>query len=339
VSLAPARANLFSGFYPSRFFRSNYRGRRKTKMDREKTETVDIPIDKKDLSYDVACRAYSGISFTPERRAKTEQEAYFELMSGLYLELKKEADGDDQRALLKIEFIQFKREYLRRYQEILSAKSRTMSTMITGATKFPTARNRKKFDREQTLFESFQSWKTKAIRNMRKRVFPQFGPMISGEPDTLARLKEKLEKLEASQEKMKAINKAVRKKDIEGLKAMGISTGMIDLYMKPNIYGKVCAFEPYQFQNQNAEIRRVKERIEQEEVISQRVTKERSFDGGQVIENVEENRLQIFFDEKPDEETRSQLKQNGFRWSPSRGVWQRQLTDAALASLSRVIDV
>ena len=42
--------------------------------------------------------------------------------------------------------------------------------------------------------------------------------------------------------------------------------------------------------------------------------------------NTEANRLQIFFDEKPDAATREELKSNGFRWSPKAEAWQRQLT-------------
>ena len=42
--------------------------------------------------------------------------------------------------------------------------------------------------------------------------------------------------------------------------------------------------------------------------------------------NTEANRLQIFFEDKPDEATREALKSNGFRWSPKAGAWQRQLT-------------
>ena len=56
-----------------------------------------------------------------------------------------------------------------------------------------------------------------------------------------------------------------------------------------------------------------------------------------VAENAEIMRLQIFFDDKPDSDTREILKKNGFRWAPSQGAWQRQLTDNAKYSLKRVI--
>ena len=53
------------------------------------------------------------------------------------------------------------------------------------------------------------------------------------------------------------------------------------------------------------------------------------FDGGRVEANKAENRLQIFFDGKPDEAARDELKANGFHWVPSVGAWQRQLNTNA----------
>jgi len=58
--------------------------------------------------------------------------------------------------------------------------------------------------------------------------------------------------------------------------------------------------------------------------------------GFQVERNTDINRLQLKFDGKPDEKTRSILKSNGFRWSPREGAWQRQLTGNAEYSLKRI---
>ena len=49
-----------------------------------------------------------------------------------------------------------------------------------------------------------------------------------------------------------------------------------------------------------------------------------------------DNRLQIFFDDKPDEETRTALKSNGFRWAPSVSAWQRQLNDNAIYAAGKL---
>ena len=55
------------------------------------------------------------------------------------------------------------------------------------------------------------------------------------------------------------------------------------------------------------------------------------------MRNLEADRLQIIFDEKPDEEMRAKLKSNGFRWSPRYGAWQRQLTQNAEYAARRVV--
>ena len=95
-------------------------------------------------------------------------------------------------------------------------------------------------------------------------------------------------------------------------------------------------FESYQLTNNNAEIRRVKARIEQLSKQAQQEFSGWEFDGGRVEMNREDNRLQVFFDGKPDADARAELKSNGFRWAPSVGAWQRQLTDNAIRAADRL---
>lgn len=61
------------------------------------------------------------------------------------------------------------------------------------------------------------------------------------------------------------------------------------------------------------------------------------FEGGYITCNIKENRLQIIFDEKPDEETRQKLKSNGFHWSPRNSAWQRQLTQNAERAAKEIL--
>jgi hypothetical protein len=49
-------------------------------------------------------------------------------------------------------------------------------------------------------------------------------------------------------------------------------------------------------------------------------------------------RYQITFNGKPDYDTRTILKQNGFRWAPSLGVWQRYNTGNGERALGRVAE-
>ena len=59
-------------------------------------------------------------------------------------------------------------------------------------------------------------------------------------------------------------------------------------------------------------------------------TTEEEFPGGvRLVDNVEDNRLQIFFPEIPSEAIRGELKSNGFRWSPTLGAWQRHRSNRA----------
>ena len=60
------------------------------------------------------------------------------------------------------------------------------------------------------------------------------------------------------------------------------------------------------------------------------------FPGGRAEADKEDNRLRLYFDEKPSEEQRSKLKCNGFKWAPSVGAWQRQLNDNAIYAAARI---
>ena len=63
------------------------------------------------------------------------------------------------------------------------------------------------------------------------------------------------------------------------------------------------------------------------------------FDGGKIFLNMEANRLQILFDEIPDEETRAALKSHGFKWSRKNEAWQRQLTRNAVYDAKRILGI
>lgn len=59
--------------------------------------------------------------------------------------------------------------------------------------------------------------------------------------------------------------------------------------------------------------------------------------GIKVLANTDENRVQIFFDDKPGEEIRDLLKANNFRWAPSKKAWQRKLTINARAAAEAML--
>ena len=43
------------------------------------------------------------------------------------------------------------------------------------------------------------------------------------------------------------------------------------------------------------------------------------------------DRIQVFYDERPDAQTISDLKRRAFKWSPSNKCWQRKITANAMS--------
>lgn len=66
-------------------------------------------------------------------------------------------------------------------------------------------------------------------------------------------------------------------------------------------------------------------------------TSEQEINGVRVVKNTDENRLQLFFDGKPNAEMITKLKGAAFRWSPRNKAWQRVLTDNAVAAANRIL--
>jgi len=156
----------------------------------------------------------------------------------------------------------------------------------------------------------------------------------SDDPDAIKKLKDKLTHLQQRQEFMKKVNRAHKayQKNPAALDRYDLAEHDKEIIRKytPRYSWEPHPFPPYELSNNNANMRRIKERIEKLERLAQMETKTLQAGEIEIIQNTEENRLQIFFPGKPDQETRTQLKRNGFRWSPTRGCWQAYLNNRAI---------
>lgn len=98
----------------------------------------------------------------------------------------------------------------------------------------------------------------------------------------------------------------------------------------------------YQSGVDSAEKRRIIDRVidiyKRKNIESSSKSEDYSQYGFNVERNTDINRLQLKFNGKPDENTRSILKSYGFRWSPREGAWQRQLTGNAEYSLKQITE-
>lgn len=152
----------------------------------------------------------------------------------------------------------------------------------------------------------------------------------------VAKLEAKLEALKADQEHMKAVNAYYRKhKTLDG--CPGLTPDMAEELRASMGRGWRKDPVPYpapHLSNNNANIRRVQQRIDDLKNRGDFVGW--AFPGGTAEINEGENRLQLFFDEKPTDEQRQELKHNGFKWAPSQGAWQRQLNRNAIFAAGRM---
>lgn len=229
--------------------------------------------------------------------------------------------------------------YCRKLAENMNAsysiEARCPSILISGGGNFPV---RKKERQNAARDRNLEEWKH--IQGLLDKIRSVgTGGISSDDPQAVEKLEAKLAALEKNQEMMKAANAAIRMKDpAKGdakLAELGYTPEDIAKLRAPDFCGRI-GYPAYALQNNNANIRRIRGRIAELKKRTENTPEGWEFDGGRVVVNTAENRLQIIFDGKPDADIRTELKGEGFRWAPSQGAWQRQLTDNAMRAARRL---
>ena len=159
----------------------------------------------------------------------------------------------------------------------------------------------------------------------------------SDDPEAIAKLTEKLEGLKQTQEFMKAVNAYYKKNGTcQGFPGLSDEeAAKLESGMEYHPWDKK-PFASCTLSNNNRNIRTTEKRIQKLSQAKELGYTGWAFEGGRVEANGDKNRLQIFFDEIPSEEVRTELKGWGFKWARSEGAWQRQLTDNAIYAASRI---
>lgn len=214
--------------------------------------------------------------------------------------------------------------------------SRVPSVLIAGGSNFPT---RKKEKQNAARDKNYGEWKE--IQGLLEKIRSTgMGGISADDPDAVKKLTAKLEKLTKAQETMKAVNAYYRKhKSLEGCPELD---GKAIEKLKKGMEIRGIQDKPYPswaLSNNNAEIRRIKERIQSLSVNKEELYTGWEFAGGRAEINVKDNRLQLFFDDKPDGKIRDELKANGFRWSPKASAWQRQLNSNAIYAADAISSI
>ena len=281
-----------------------------------------------------ACDAFYSTSFSPEECGAYYIRTYEEELNA---DIEKMPEEEKERYISK---------YKEWVQILFNKHSRIMSAMITGPARFPTRRNEKMNNYYENAVSEFRAWREKVLKAIARRI-EDAKPEEQKADEEWTRLKRSIY---SSASTIKGINDGTERGYNKALFVSSIY-GKVETYAKR---GDVTIVE-----NAIAYVRELNKQssiiterhkffklaemakavCEAQEVRSNKEDTEILFDGGRVIKNYSEDRVQIVFDTKPQPDVISNLKHNGFRWSPRFSAWQRQLTNNAYYAVTRVIPV
>jgi len=206
--------------------------------------------------------------------------------------------------------------------------ARVPSIMISGGSNFPTRKKEmQNAARDKNMGEYVE---IKEILNKIRGT--GMGGISADDNLAVEKLEAKLADLKDSQEVMKAVNKYYRQyKTLDGCPAISEEVkAELRASMSRDWRKEPVPFPSYALSNNNQNIHSTQQRID--ELKNRSEFSGWDFSGGKAVINEAENRLQLLFDDKPGEAERTELKRNGFKWTPSQGAWQRQLTRNAIHS-------
>lgn len=160
--------------------------------------------------------------------------------------------------------------------------------------------------------------------------------IFSDDQDAIEALQAKIDKAEKRQEAMKKVNAIVRRKPknqmtpdkIEELAALGFIEAEAIGFFTPDFCGRI-GIPSYSLSNNNANIRRMKERIKFIGIQDDRKAKAEESPNGITIEGREW--VRVTFAEKPNRSVIDALKAAGFRWGGGSWTGKRENLPAGLA--------
>jgi len=161
------------------------------------------------------------------------------------------------------------------------------------------------------------------------------------DPEAIQKLIARIQQLEAIQQRMKRVNQVYRQyqktKNDALLKEFDERIQFKIKNYVPAYSWEKNPYPSYLLQNNNANINRLKKRLEQLQNAQKQESNEQVHNNIRIIENTKINRIQLIFPDKPSLEIRKILKSHGFRWAPSEGAWQRHLNSAGRFAVDSVL--
>lgn len=234
--------------------------------------------------------------------------------------------------------------YKKYFSAWLSAHSNCASSAITGGSGFNVRRAEKANSREHAKYGELIEWREKAQKAIKRKIEAAKSPeQKQNEEWTFLK-----RSIVSSARTIKEINDGANR---YSSKALFVSS----IYKKVETFAKRGDVEIVQkainlIRELNKESSIITERHkffklpqvaesnhENQLEQSQRANGELPFEGGKIVQNWAENRVQILFDEKPSRDVIDLLKKSAFRWSPRNMAWQRQNTNSGVYAAKEVV--
>lgn len=316
-------------------------------------EVPEIAPFFQDINRDTAARAFNGTSQFPERAGSFARSDYAQMLisdreaveRSVQRAINRGATVLESAAAIDAWFVEHRAGLKSKTLSYLSSHGNCISSFITGPSNFPVRRSQKANNSADNRYNEIGIFRKASKRRILKELLPYGdGQAIRGtDPDATTKLKAKLADLENRQALMKSANKIARSKKLSDAdkvaQLMGLNIGNAaakDLLSPRYSYEKL-GFQGYLLTNNNANIKRVKDRILVLEREAEAPPAEaQEFENFKMFED--EGRVQFEFDGKPDANIRTILKRNGFKWSPTRVTWVRQATANGRAAGQNVIN-
>lgn len=260
---------------------------------------------------DVAVAAFNWTSMDPDKRGEAVMRDFIAEQLQVREMMEKKADTPAKKALLEGELSRFNAGYREKYMAWLHSHANCASTMVTGGSGFDVRRADKANEREHNKLTEVIEFKKRAIAAIEKKL-KEAGIEEAGGPIEV--MKAQLVKAMQRQESMKQANMIIRKKvsDDEKVRTLmavqGMSEALARELLKPDFAGR-AGFPQYELTNNNANIKRMQDRIKEMERREATPTTETPFEGGMLVDSQEEDRIQLMFDGKPPERIISVLGQ------------------------------
>lgn len=291
------------------------------------------------LNQNLLRSAWYATSFDPEKRAEIFNREYKQILSDFIARIEAQDINNEQ----KEECFNYWSNRLKNDSEkYLLAESRCMSAMVVGPAKFPVARQQKRHESAEKALDALVYTQNKIqCGDIFKRYMTE--EQIHNQID------EKSLKLI-----MWDVEEFVKYK----LKGLTLDSTDWTFNAFPHLKGKfttqakngcfaICEKVLEELKSHLDKGLKIQKNIDilqgildeyKNKKTEEKQSKEYEINGVEIVENTRDDRLQLYFDGKPEQEMINNLKKNGFRWSPKNKAWQRQLTDNARYALKRIFE-